>query len=193
MRSSANSEVAAVSAALVESGHRTITFCASRKGTELIAADISRRVPSHLKRTVMSYRAGYLAEERRAIEEQMSDGTLRGIVATSALELGVDIGDLGHRKPVLSERRGVDEVHGDLPGRRVRCYVRHATVAACLKNRQDPSMWWPRTWRRSTTETPIALRHMSAMTSPTDTRRRSGARATGEMPTASAFPASLRA
>ena len=42
----------------------------------------------------MSYRAGYLAEERRAIEEQMSDGTLRGIVATSALELGVDIGDL---------------------------------------------------------------------------------------------------
>ncbi|MEM8705012.1 MAG: DEAD/DEAH box helicase [Actinomycetota bacterium] len=94
VRSSANSEAAAVSAALVESGHRTITFCQSRKGTELIAADISRRVPSHLKRAVMSYRAGYLAEERRAIEEQMSDGTLRGIVATSALELGVDIGDL---------------------------------------------------------------------------------------------------
>ena len=80
--------------ALVESGHRTITFCQSRKGTELIAADISRRVSPHLKRAVMSYRAGYLAEERRAIEEQMSDGTLRGIVATSALELGVDIGDL---------------------------------------------------------------------------------------------------
>ena len=94
VRASANSEVAAVSAALVESGHRTITFCQSRKGTELIAADISRRVSPHLKRAVMSYRAGYLAEERRAIEEQMSDGTLRGIVATSALELGVDIGDL---------------------------------------------------------------------------------------------------
>ncbi len=94
VRSSANSEVAAVSAALVESGHRTITFCRSRKGTELIAADIGRRVPGHLKRSVMSYRAGYLAEERRAIEDQMADGTLRGVVATSALELGVDIGDL---------------------------------------------------------------------------------------------------
>ena len=56
-----------VSAALVESGHRTITFCRSRKGTELIAADIGRRVPTHLKRSVVSYRAGYLAEERRAI------------------------------------------------------------------------------------------------------------------------------
>ena len=93
-RSSANSEVAGVSAALVESGHRTITFCRSRKGTELIAADIGRRMPAHLRRSVMSYRAGYLAEERRAIEDQMADGSLRGIVATSALELGVDIGDL---------------------------------------------------------------------------------------------------
>jgi len=93
-RSSANSEVASVSAALVESGHRTITFCRSRKGTELIAADITRRLPTHLRRSVMSYRAGYLSEERRAIEDELAAGTLRGVVATSALELGVDIGDL---------------------------------------------------------------------------------------------------
>ncbi len=93
-RSSTNSEVATVAAALIESGHRTITFCRSRKGTELIAADISRRVPGHLKRSVVSYRAGYLTEERRAIEDELSAGTLRGVVATSALELGVDIGDL---------------------------------------------------------------------------------------------------
>lgn len=93
-RSSTNSEVATVAAALVESGHRTITFCRSRKGTELIAADIGRRVPAHLKRSVVSYRAGYLADERRAIEDELTAGTLRGVVATSALELGVDIGDL---------------------------------------------------------------------------------------------------
>ena len=93
-RSSANSEVAAVSASLVASGHRTITFCRSRKGTELVATDISRRVPDHLTRSVVSYRAGYLADERRAIEDRMADGSLRGVVATSALELGVDIGDL---------------------------------------------------------------------------------------------------
>jgi DEAD/DEAH box helicase domain-containing protein len=93
-RSSANSECASVTAALVESGHRTITFCRSRKGTELVAADVSRRLPRELGDAVMPYRAGYLAEERRAIEHELFGGHLRGVVSTSALELGVDIGGL---------------------------------------------------------------------------------------------------
>ncbi|MGA0237276.1 MAG: DEAD/DEAH box helicase [Acidimicrobiales bacterium] len=93
-RSSTNSEVATVAAALIASGHRTITFCRSRKSTELIAADIRRRLPPHLERRVVSYRAGYLADERREIEDDLTSGALRGVVATSALELGVDIGDL---------------------------------------------------------------------------------------------------
>lgn len=94
VRSSANSEVASVAAALIESGHRTITFCRSRKGTELVAADIARRVPPSLRSSVAPYRAGYLTDERRSIEDELSTGSLRGVVATSALELGVDIGDL---------------------------------------------------------------------------------------------------
>lgn len=93
-RSSANSECASVTAALVESGHRTIAFCRSRKGTELVAADVSRRLPTDLRGSVMAYRAGYLAEERRAIEHELFGGALRGVVSTSALELGVDIGGL---------------------------------------------------------------------------------------------------
>jgi len=93
-RSSANSECASVTAALVESGHRTITFCRSRKGTELVAADVSRRLPTALADSVMPYRAGYLVEERRAIEHELFGGNLRGVVSTSALELGVDIGGL---------------------------------------------------------------------------------------------------
>ena len=93
-RSSANSECASVTAALVESGHRTITFCRSRKGTELVAADVNRRLPAVLRDRVVPYRAGYLAEERRAIEDDLVGGTLRGVVSTSALELGVDIGGL---------------------------------------------------------------------------------------------------
>ncbi|MEM7141280.1 MAG: DEAD/DEAH box helicase [Actinomycetota bacterium] len=93
-RSSPNSECASVTAALVESGHRTIAFCRSRKGTELVAADIARRLPDELSDSVMAYRAGYLAEERRAIEHELFGGALRGVVSTSALELGVDIGGL---------------------------------------------------------------------------------------------------
>ena len=47
-----------------------------------------------LKR-VMSYRGGYMPHERRKIEQQMFSGELLGVVATNALELGVDIGSLG--------------------------------------------------------------------------------------------------
>jgi DEAD/DEAH box helicase domain-containing protein len=43
----------------------------------------------------MSYRGGYTAQDRRKIEQAMFNGELLGIVATSALELGVDIGSLG--------------------------------------------------------------------------------------------------
>ena len=93
-RSSANSETAAITAALVRSGHRTITFCRSRKGTELVAADVRRRLPAEIAESVVPYRGGYLAAERRAIENDLFDGGLRGVVATSALELGVDVGGL---------------------------------------------------------------------------------------------------
>lgn len=93
-RSSANSETASITASLVETGHRTITFCRSRKGVELVAADITRRLPPRLDGRVVAYRAGYLADERRMIEDNLTAGELSGIVATSALELGVDVGAL---------------------------------------------------------------------------------------------------
>jgi DEAD/DEAH box helicase domain-containing protein len=43
---------------------------------------------------IQSYRAGYLAAERRKIEQDLSSGNLLGVTATSALELGVDVGCL---------------------------------------------------------------------------------------------------
>ena len=81
-------------AELVRSGQKTIAFCRSRRATEVVAADVQRRLPSRLRRRVAPYRGGYLAEERRAIEDRLFGGHLDGVVATSALELGIDVGGL---------------------------------------------------------------------------------------------------
>jgi DEAD/DEAH box helicase domain-containing protein len=94
VRSSSAAETASIVARLVEAGHRTIAFCASRKGTELIAGHVRDLVGDDLADTVRSYRGGYLPEERRQIEDEVHAGTVRAIIATSALELGVDIGGL---------------------------------------------------------------------------------------------------
>jgi DEAD/DEAH box helicase domain-containing protein len=93
-RRSANRETAELVAELVRRDRRTIAFCRSRKGTEIVAADIGRRLPAHLRDTVRPYRAGYLTAERRDIEAELFTGALKGVVATTALELGVDIGGL---------------------------------------------------------------------------------------------------
>jgi DEAD/DEAH box helicase domain-containing protein len=91
---SANRDTAALVADLIGSGHRTIAFCRSRKGTEVVAADVRRRLPDHHDDAVRPYRGGYLAAERRAIEDELATGRLQAVVATTALELGVDIGGL---------------------------------------------------------------------------------------------------
>lgn len=93
-RTSTNAETAAVLAALLKTDHRVISFCASRKGTELIARDLRRSVPGLADEAVRSYRGGYLPYERRQIEDDLASGKVRAVIATSALELGVDIGDL---------------------------------------------------------------------------------------------------
>ena len=81
-------------AELIRRGHRTIAFCRSRKGTELIAAEVRRRLPADLAKKVRPYRGGYLAAERREIEGELFGGQLRGVIATTALELGIDVGGL---------------------------------------------------------------------------------------------------
>jgi DEAD/DEAH box helicase domain-containing protein len=93
-RASPNGETAALVAELVRSGQKTIAFCRSRRTTEVVAADVRRRLPSRVRRRVKPYRGGYLAEERREIEDELFGGRLDGVVATSALELGIDVGGL---------------------------------------------------------------------------------------------------
>lgn len=79
--------------AALKRGLRTIVYTQSRKMTELISLWTRPRL-GNLADRLSSYRAGFLAEERRDIERQLSDGTLLGVISTSALELGIDIGDL---------------------------------------------------------------------------------------------------
>ena len=77
----------------LKSGLRTIAFTKSRKVTELINMWVQQLEPG-LKNIVSSYRAGFLPDERRFIEGELSRGELRGVISTSALELGIDIGYL---------------------------------------------------------------------------------------------------
>ncbi|WP_426571004.1 DEAD/DEAH box helicase [Aquihabitans sp. McL0605] len=90
---SSNQVTASLVADLVRSGHRTLAFCRSRAGTEVVAAEVVRRHPD-LNGRVRPYRGGYLAAERREIEAQLFSGQLGAVVATSALELGIDVGGL---------------------------------------------------------------------------------------------------
>lgn len=77
----------------IKNGFRTIVFTQSRKVTELIHLWVSQLAPE-LKQKISSYRAGFLPAERRVIERKLSKGDLLGVVSTSALEMGIDIGSL---------------------------------------------------------------------------------------------------
>ncbi len=79
---------------LVADDRRVIAFCSSRALTERVAAGVIRSLPPDLGETIRSYRSGYLAGERREIEDDLAEGRVRAVAATSALELGVDIGGL---------------------------------------------------------------------------------------------------
>ncbi len=93
-RRSPNSEAAALFAGLVQKGIRSLVFARTRKLTELIYIYARGQLPPALADRINPYRAGYLPEDRRRIERQFFDGELLGLVATTALELGINIGDL---------------------------------------------------------------------------------------------------
>ncbi len=92
--------------------HRFLAFADSRKQVEFLGALVRRfssqereddalteteadRVRAILEReSILPYRAGYEYEDREAIQDRLSQGDLRGVISTSALELGIDIGHL---------------------------------------------------------------------------------------------------
>ena len=96
-RRSANSEATLILTELVRQGIRSLAFARSRRLTELIYLYVRDQLKiddPRLADKVRPYRAGYLAEDRREIERELFEGRLLAAVATTALELGVDIGHL---------------------------------------------------------------------------------------------------
>jgi DEAD/DEAH box helicase domain-containing protein len=74
-------------------GLRTIAFTKARRVTELIHTWVIEAEPQ-LRDRISSYRAGFLPEERREIEQKLFSGALDGVISTSALEMGIDVGGL---------------------------------------------------------------------------------------------------
>ena len=97
-RRSALSEAADLLAELVTQGVRTICFLKSRRGIELIQRfareNLERRGKPELAARIAPYRGGYTPQQRREIEDRLSRGELLAVVATDALELGIDVGEL---------------------------------------------------------------------------------------------------
>ena len=96
-RRSAVAETADLLADLVLDGVQTVAFARSRAGVEAVAASARRslrEVDPALEAAVAAYRGGYLPEERRELEQRLRSGELRGLAATNALELGIDVSGL---------------------------------------------------------------------------------------------------
>lgn len=97
-RGDAMAETARLFCQLILRGIRVIAFCRVRKQCEVLITAVRNEAASlerpDVAARIMGYRGGYAPQDRRKIEKEMFDGKLMGIVATNALELGVDIGSL---------------------------------------------------------------------------------------------------
>ena len=91
-RASAEDQLAQLVVDIIDADEdaQVIAFHDSRMGVERIVQTINRR------ESVLPYRSGYLAQDRRVIEEMLRNNTIRAVIATSALELGIDMPDLNY-------------------------------------------------------------------------------------------------
>jgi DEAD/DEAH box helicase domain-containing protein len=96
IRRSCLNETTRVAKELLARKLQTIVFANSRLHTELLLTYLRQANPAPIGKSepIRGYRGGYLPSERREIERGLREGRIRGVVATSALELGIDIGSL---------------------------------------------------------------------------------------------------
>ncbi len=137
-RRSTNGEASQLLAALTTNGVRTITFARTRKTTELLLRSARTLLEAHapeLVNQIASYRAGYTRAERRELEKALFNGDLLGVTATSALELGVDIGGLD--ASILTGYPGTISSAWQQAGRAGRSGGRSLTVMVAYDNPLD--------------------------------------------------------
>lgn len=94
LRASSRLATRDLAARLVQNDIQTIVFARSRTGVELLLGYLRDRVGGRKREAIRGYRSGYLPLQRREIERGLRDGSVRAVVATNALELGIDIGAL---------------------------------------------------------------------------------------------------
>jgi len=96
LRASAAGEAIKLTLKLLQAGVQTILFARARVTVELLLRELRERAANagFAPEIIQGYRGGYLPQERRAIERGLREGKTRVVVATNALELGIDIGAL---------------------------------------------------------------------------------------------------
>ena len=89
-------ETRRIAVEMIERGQQTLVFANNRLATEILITYLKDACEKGLTPpgAIRGYRGGYLPRERREIERKLRDGEIRGVVATNALELGIDIGSL---------------------------------------------------------------------------------------------------
>ena len=85
-------ESAEIAAHFLRHDVQTIVFGRARLATELMLTHLRDELPRGAAQAVRGYRGGYLPSDRREIERGLREAAVRGVVATNALELGIDIG-----------------------------------------------------------------------------------------------------
>jgi len=96
LRRSTLLEAQNLAGALIKRDVQTIIFTRSRLGVEVLLTYLRQglKLNPGEDSAIKGYRGGYLPRERRAIEKGLRQGTIKGVISTNALELGIDIGAL---------------------------------------------------------------------------------------------------
>jgi len=96
LRRSSLLETQRIASAMLQGGAQTIVFGRSRLQVEVLLSYLKQAHGDRLGRSgdIRGYRGGYLPGQRREIEAGLRSGQVRGVVATNALELGIDVGQM---------------------------------------------------------------------------------------------------